>query len=124
MNPVEDFIYEKEGKQREILILLHDLLTNDFDLQPKIRYKIPFYYRKSWVCYLNPLKDGGVDFAMIRGNELSNEQGLLDSHGRKQIWSVHFHDIEKIPLKTIFEILQEAIILDENVPYKLRRKRK
>jgi len=73
---------------------------------------------------LNPLKDGGVDFAMLRGNELSNEQGLLDSFGRKQVWSVHFHEVEKIPLETLHEVLQEAILLDEEVPYNVKRKKK
>ena len=124
MNPVENFIYEKEGKQRELLILLHEVLVNDFDLQPKIRYRIPFYYRKSWITYLNPLKDGGVDFTFLRGQELSNAQGLLENRDRKQVSSLQFQEIEEIPLEALYEILQEAILLDETVPYKLKRKRK
>ena len=124
MSPVEDFIYGKEEKQREILILLHEVLVNQLGLEAKIRYRIPFYYRKSWITYLNPLKDGGVDFAMLRGNELSNEQGLLDSFGRKQVWSVHFHEVEKIPLETVHEIMQEAILLDDTVPYQSKRRKK
>ena len=124
MTPVENFIYEKEGKQREILILLHETLINELGLEARIRYRIPFYYRKSWITYLNPLKDGGVDFSMIRGNELSNEQGLLDSRERKQVSSVSFYDVEKIPLETIHEIMQEAILLDDTVPYESKRKKK
>lgn len=79
MDPVENFIYQFEGQQREVLIFLHNLLLQEPKITTKIRFKIPFYYRKHWVCYLNPKKNGTVEFSFIRGNELSNEQGLLES---------------------------------------------
>ena len=73
---------------------------------------------------MNPLKDGGVDFTFLRGQELSNAQGLLENRDRKQVSSLQFQEIEEIPLEALYEILQEAILLDETVPYKLKRKRK
>lgn len=78
MDEVYDFIYKHEGSQREILLFFHNLLAEELDLIYKIKYKIPFYYRKIWVCYLNPLKNNKVEFAIVRGNELSNHQGLLE----------------------------------------------
>jgi hypothetical protein len=72
MLEAENFIRQFEGKQCEVMLHLHALLTETFDLEPKMRYGLPFYYRKSWICYLNPAKDGTVEFAITRGNELSN----------------------------------------------------
>lgn len=123
MKRTEDYIYGLAEPQREIIIYFHELLIN-WGLQDKIRFKIPFYYGKSWICYLNPLKDDKVELAFLRGNELSNEQGLLESKGRKQVSGITFTDIKTMPIDTILEILQEAIILDESSPYKSKRRSK
>lgn len=117
MNPVEDFIYGKEGNQRAILVFLHEILSTHFDLTNKIRYKIPFYYNRSWICYLNPIKGDKIELAFLRGNELSNEQGLLDNKGRKQVYGIEFEKVSDIKEEVLYEILQEAVLLDESVPY-------
>ena len=122
MSDVEDFIFQFEGNQREILSYFHKLFVNDLDLTDKIRFKIPSYYRKSWICYLNPIKDSKIELAFIRGNELSNAQGLLQSKGRKQIAGIEFEKFSNIPFQTVNEIIQEAILLDEMIPYKSKRK--
>lgn len=111
------FIEQFEGEQRAILLYFHNLLNTELELTDKIRYKIPFYYRKSWICYLNPGKNNTVELAFVRGNELSNEQGLLDDKGRKQVKSIVFSDVSDIPESLIKEIIHEAIILDETIPY-------
>ncbi len=123
MNVIEDFIYSKKNKQRELLLYLHNLLTESFGLQPKIRYKIPFYYNRSWICYLNPIKNDGIELAFTRGNELSNVQGILESKGRSQVLGMEFYSVQEIPGNEIMEVVQEAIILDENVPYASKRKK-
>jgi len=120
---IEDFIYSKENKQRELLLYLHNLLTESFGLQPKIRYKIPFYYNRSWICYLNPIKNDEIELAFTRGNELSNVQGILESKGRSQVLGMEFYSVHEIPENEIMEVVQEAIILDENVPYASKRKK-
>ncbi|MEN0049842.1 MAG: DUF1801 domain-containing protein [Bacteroidota bacterium] len=123
MSEAEDFIYEYEGQQREILLYLHQLLTMDLGLESKIRYRIPFYYGRSWICYTNPVKKEGIELVFLRGNELSNEQGLLESKGRKQVLGVTFRKLTDIPEETLFEVLQEAILLDETVAYASKRKK-
>ena len=122
MTEAEDFIYQFEGHQREVMLYFHRLLTAELDLTDKIRFKIPFYYRKSWICYLNPTKDSALEIAFIRGNELSNYQGILESRGRKQVFGVQFKKINEIPVQEMNEIIQEAILLDESVPYQSKRK--
>lgn len=110
----EDFILKYEGQQRALLNYFHNLLTKEVGLLDKIRYKIPFYDHKSWICYLNPKKDGGVELAFVKGNQLSNEQGLLQAHHRKQIRGITFYKVVEIPEREILEIIQEALILDES----------
>ena len=124
MTEVDNFIYQFDRNQREVMLYLHDLLTLDLNLTEKIRFKIPFYYGKSWICYLNPLKNGKIEFAFARGNELSNYQGILDNKGRKQVYSIEFEKISEIPSKQLNEIIQESILLDETKPYESKRKTK
>jgi hypothetical protein len=122
MPEVEDFIYQFEGSQRDTMLYIHNLLTVDMNLTDKIRFKIPFYYGRSWICYLNPTKDGKIELAFVRGNELSNEQGILDSKGRKQVYGIEFGKVSDIPIQQINEILQEAVLLDETTGYESKRK--
>jgi filamentous hemagglutinin family protein len=122
MGDVENFIYEYEDNQREILFYFHKLLTIELNLTDKIRFNIPFYYGKSWICYLNPIKKSKIELAFIRGNELSNVQGILNSKGRKQVYGVEFEEISKIPMNLVYEIIHEAILLDEIKPYKSKNR--
>ena len=117
MGEVEDFIYQYEGEQRKIMFYFHNLFVNDLGLTTKIRYRIPFYYNMSWICYLNPDKSGGVELSFIRGNELSNHNGLLQTKGRKQVKSMTFYSFAEVQEEGIMEVIHEALILDETTPY-------
>ncbi len=117
MTLVEDFIHTLPKEQRQIALQLHELMMSNPEVTSKIRFKIPFYYRKSWICYINPLKKGGVDFVFTRGNELSNEQGILDGEGRKQVRGIVIHSPDELPIDALEEVIQEALILDEEVKY-------
>ena len=123
MTEVEDYIYNFDNSQRKIMLYIHRLLSVELNLTDKLRFKIPFYYRKSWICYLNPNKNGTIEFAFLRGNELSNSQNLLDSKGRKQVWSIELTKLSEIPIKELTEVIHEAILLDETVPYASKRKK-
>lgn len=121
MKTIQNFILGLDGQQKAIISYLDQKLTADYDLQGKISYNVPFYYRKSWICYLNPLKDGGVELAFIRGNELSNDQKILDSKGRKKVAGIDLYDVSKIPEQQIHEIIHEAIIVDDSTKYTVRK---
>jgi hypothetical protein len=114
MNEVEDYIEEFEGEQRNILLHFHLLFVADLGLTAKLNYGIPFYYLHSWICYLNPNKKGGIELAFIRGNELSNAQGLLEAKNRKQVVGITFTKLKEIHEESILEIVHEAILIDEN----------
>ncbi len=124
MSPVHEFISEHEGLQKVILEYFHNLISTYPGIEPKIKFGIPFYYRKKWICYLNPKKENAVELAFTRGNELSNEQGMLDFKGRKQICGITCNRLEDIDENAVREIIQEAILLDEKIPYQSPGKRK
>ncbi|UTW61244.1 DUF1801 domain-containing protein [bacterium SCSIO 12741] len=123
MSEIEDWIYGYDGNQREIMLFFHHMLTKDFNLIEKMKFKLPFYYGKSWICYLSPTSNDSVELAFTRGNELSNHQQILESKGRKQVYSIELKDLKSIPLTPIQEVLQEALVLDESKPYSVRRKK-
>jgi hypothetical protein len=123
MNEVEAYINEFEGEQKSIMLFFHNWFTRELNLISKIRFKIPFYYQKSWLCYLNPIKPDGVELAFLRGNELSNEQGLLEAKDRKQVYGITFRKVIEIPDDLVNEIIQEALLLDQVKPYSVRKKK-
>ncbi len=121
MHSVEEYIQQHEGFIQDILKYLHHWLSETMLLSPTIRYKIPFYDYKRWVCYLNVLPGKiGVELAFIRGNELSNINGVLQSKGRKQVMGIEFKSVQDISISTLHEIMQEALLLDEKIPYKIK----
>ena len=124
MTEVENVIYQFDDPQREIMLFFHHVLTKEYALTDKVTFKNPCYYKKSWICYLKPLKNEKVELAFMRGNELSNSQGILKSSGRKQLRSIELSTLKGIPMASIKEVLHEAILLDETKPYESKRKRK
>lgn len=113
MKTIEDYILGLDGQQKAIVSFFHNRLTNYHDLHGKISYNIPVYYRKSWVCYLNPIKNNGVELAFTKGHRLSNTQKLLSKKKRKYVAGIELFDVGDIPEQSIDEIIQEALIVDQ-----------
>ena len=116
MEDVIEYIMLQEGRQRELLQFLHDMLMDQPGMHCKISYKVPFYSLKQRICYLNARKDGSVEIAFPRGHQLSNEQEILSSSGRKFILGLRVSSIPEIPHEALHEVIQEAILLDD-IPY-------
>lgn len=114
---VEIYIDELEGEQKLIASVIHDIIMTYPEVTNKIRYKIPFYYRKSWICYINPIKKDGIELCFLRANELSNENGILDFKKRKQVAGISIYDHKKLNTDIINEVLTEAIVLDDEIKY-------
>ena len=96
-----------------------------YDLKLETKYEIPFYTHKSWICYLNPIKKDCVEWAFVRANEYLEEvQSLLNFKKRKQVGGLEFYHLDQELLEIGDFVLQEAIILDQNTPYKSKRKKK
>jgi len=116
MDKVEEYIYNCEGEQQEILLQLHNLLLSFPHVIAKFKYKVPFYYRKSWVCYLLANKNGTVELSFTRATELNDDQKILDFKDRKMVASVCLSKPSDIN-ENIHAIIQEALLLDDTVPY-------
>jgi hypothetical protein len=110
-----------EGEQQRLLLSLHRLLSSLPDVHMKIRYQIPFYYRRSWICYLNPQKKGSVELAFTRGNELEDPGGLLEARGRAQVQGILLPSLRSFDPEALLPLLYEAIALDEALPYAPKR---
>ncbi len=102
------------------MLYFYQLLSEQPGVIAKISFGIPFFNRKSWICYLSPRKGGGVELVFTRGNELSNLSGLLKAGNRKLVRGVVFNSLKDIPFGEINEIIQEALLLDEKVPYRIK----
>lgn len=124
MTQSEAFILDYSGEQSEVLQYLHDMLMSFPEMESKIRYRVPFFFRRSWICYLNPKKDEKVELCFLRANEMSNEQGLLDFKDRTQVAGVTYGSVKEIDEAVLWQVVQEAILLDETVKYASKNKAK
>lgn len=124
MNKSQEFILDFPGKQGEVLQYLHDMLMSFPEMESKIRYRVPFFYRRSWIVYLNPKKGELVELCFLRANEMSNEQGLLDFKDRTQVAGVTYGSVKEIDDAVLWEVVQEAILLDETVKYESKNRTK
>lgn len=120
---LENYTAALTPAQSALMELLHREICGLPGIVMKERYKLPFYYGRSWICYLNPIKKEGIELAFTRGNELSNPHGILEHRSRKQIAGIICMDIKNLPLDFIRDTLFEAIELDRSTPYRHPAKR-
>ena len=123
MIDIHSFASEQSETQSEIIIYLHELISSYPGISTKTNYGLPFYYRKSWICYINPVKSGGVELAFTRGSELDDADRILEARGRKQIKGIVFCEITDIDEPTVLSIFEEALHLDETTAYNVRGKK-
>jgi hypothetical protein len=122
MTEVETFLSELDGIQAETALYLHQQIMSYPGVLCKLRYKIPFYDRKHWVCYINPLNNNKLELVFLRGSELIDFDGTLQPRGRKMVKGIIFDGFQTISFDLLHAIIQEALNLDEKVKYTLRKK--
>jgi hypothetical protein len=116
MYAVEAFIQSFEGAQYDLLGFFHDYLLS-LNLQPKMRYKLPFYDGKSWIIFLNPTAHNTVHLGFIRGNEIEDIYGILEVKKRKQVRTIEFINLSDLEKEGWRETIMMAIDLDNRVKY-------
>ncbi|MEL6670636.1 MAG: DUF1801 domain-containing protein [Bacteroidota bacterium] len=121
---VEEFFLEQDTPTRRVMEYLHAMFTSQPGVYAQIRYRVPFFYRHSWICYMNPQKKGGMELCFLYGQLLSNEQGLLDKKDRKQVSGITIYRTEDMPAEAILEVFQEALILDEMMAEQKKKRKK
>jgi hypothetical protein len=117
---VRQFINEQPQPQREMMTILRSwILDLGPHAQEKISYKKPYFSFYGTMCYLSS-HDEGVDLGFTKGYEISDEQKILESKGRKQVKTITFHSVAELEEneEAIRHILNEAAILNE---YRFKR---
>ena len=119
-----EFLQALPNEERMITKRLREIvLETEPRLIEKMNYRVPYYVRNKQVCFIWPISapdapkaknqkkdDTLVSFGLCYGNLLSNDQGLLLSEGRKQVYIIRlrsFQELTKIE-KQIVEIIQEV----------------
>ena len=115
MTPVEEYIHRIENPHHQHLIYhIHHLLMTFSGISAKLRYRVPFYDGKKWICYINPIKKNGVEVCFIKGFQLKERPELLAGK-RTMIKGISIFQINEENLALIAEVFEEALLLDEKV---------
>jgi hypothetical protein len=115
---IERYSESMTEAEAAVLRTLHEMIADLPGITAKERYKIPFYYGKSWICYLNKHKKGGIELAFTRAIEMEEVHSLLDFNGRKQIGGIRVASVEDLDEDIVLTLLYTAIELDQEKSYK------
>jgi len=114
---VDDFKDHQPSHIRKLISGLQELILNAHPkMQEHFTINTPMYKVRHDVCYIGKIHSTkGLELCFLRGFQLSNEQGLLDSKGRKYIHGITFTDADDLNTKkhAFLEVLNEALILDQ-----------
>jgi hypothetical protein len=119
---VQGFISSQERPKRDIMTILRSwILDLGPHTQERISYKVPFFNFYGNLCYLSP-KEEGVELSFVKGYEIEDEHGLLESRGRKQIRSRIFYSVAELEEfeDHVRRLLNQAAILNE---FQFKRKK-
>ena len=120
MPTIDEFFYDLPPDEKALCELCRHLILSAADFEEKFSYGVPFYFRYARVCCIWPASSpGGPRHGMFigfyRGNLLSNEQGIIEMGNRKRYGLIRYRDAKDINREVLLEILQEAILLDEDI---------
>lgn len=98
-------------------------------------WRVPFYTRNRLICFIWPpsasmeseadrkkQKSKGVTLGFNQGNLMSNEDGILVSEGRKQVYVMYLKKLDDIDEARVRALLFEAAMIDEQFAKKKRHK--
>ncbi len=108
MNP-EVYIFDLEEPYKRIVSQVHQLLLTFPNIRCKIRYGIPFYDYRIWLCYLNLRKDGSVDLTFLQGKKLDDPAGMLEDRGRKMVSTLVIRDLSDETMEKVVTMMAIAM---------------
>lgn len=104
--------------------------------EPKYGYGVPFYTRKRMICFIWPSsiywglkrkeetkRTKLVTLGFCQGHLMGNEDGMLKSEGRKQVYCMYINSLEEIDEEQIRAWLFEADLIDLGFGEKKRAKK-
>jgi hypothetical protein len=123
-NP-EEFIDQLMENERKIAEILHHEISSIPGVSCKMRFKIPFYDYKKWLCYLSPQKKGGVELCFINGIKIDPEHKFLDPKKRIMVSGITFLQQKEIDGALVKALVIEAIHFEkQQITNKIKPKNK
>ena len=124
MSIYQEFITALESEE---LVEVCNTLRNEILLFPNIeikkKFNIPFFYGKTWICYLNLVKKREIELAFVRGRELASKE-LLDFKNRDMVGGISYKQVADIDFGELKLLLEEAVTLDQEKPYTFTKRKK
>ena len=132
---VDEVIMELPPKEKVVVKRLRALVLECLPkATEKNNYGVPFYTRNRMICFIWPpsiywgkekatYQAKGVTLGFCQGNLFANEDGVLLSEGRKQVYCMYFHQANEIDEGQIRALLYEADLIDQQFRKSKSRKR-
>lgn len=137
---VEEMMAGLSGQELIIVKKLRNLIK---ECLPKAEEKgyygegVMFYRHHRLICFIWPWsvywgpkrteetqKAKGVTLGFNQGNLMSNENDVLKSEGRKQVYVMYFHSVKEVIDEQVKALLFEAGMIDDAFGMKRKRKKK
>jgi hypothetical protein len=119
---VEELIHRLPVNEKRLTMALRDCILQTAPmLQEKLSYGVPFYYRRSRVCFIWPasVPNGGLKEGILlgfcKGYLMANEEGELQAEGRKEVLTVNYLSLSQINWQLVRQWIQEALIIDSDL---------
>ena len=112
MKEIDNFYLEIEEPAKSCLIALRQtILARDINISEAWKYMMPFFcYKGKMFCYLWIEKKSRLPYlGIVEGNKIAHPGLIQDERSRMKI--MRFDPSENLPLKTISEIIDSAILL-------------
>lgn len=110
--------------QKSIVDYIYNELLTYPGVECKIKFKLPFFYKNTWIAYLNPIKKDGIEFCIVRAKEIPTIEAFVNYKKRTMVAGISFYSANEINLNILHFIFQEAYQLDSTTSYTFKKKRK
>ncbi len=109
---VEELISSLPAEIRDLAEKLRKIiLTSSEQITEQVNHKIPFYYHKGQLCYINPFDDRVV-LGFSRGADLPDEHSMLKGN-QKTVRRTVFYPAAGIDEEKVRNLIYEALIVNE-----------
>jgi len=134
---IDEMIATLPRDEQVLVKRLRALVTECIPQATEKTYKdmvMPFYTRNRLICFIWPpsalwepnadrekQKTKGVALGFNQGKLMGNEDGVLLSEGRKQVYMMYFKKLDDIDENQVRALLFEAAMIDEQFAKKKKR---
>lgn len=117
---VGEFLEYLPEKERHIVDVLRNIVLDCIPgCREKLSYNVPFYSRKTNICFIWPgsvgwggVNNAGVRFGFTKGYLLRDELAYLEKGNRKQVYWRDFFSVSEIEPDVLKAYIFEAVEID------------